>query len=828
MFTWKLFYSELIRAILPYRNRQGELIQILRDIKAKGLFTVSLEDKDKKGKIIPLSVIDPFTFFANFNRGLTTENNKTILGAIKNSFSLKSDVPEDFNALPVVNSRQSWFFPYQYERKPGDINALWDLAENCIEHGPEQLDQKLFKRCLGINTIGPAKLTMGLFWLNPEKYLPLDSHTVAYLRNKGTVIKSEYDLPLSAYVDIINDVSKKLGKDFTKISYDAYGSPKKQYWAGGIQWGDISKLGEFVAGNYWQIGWPKDTNNRSGQRFWKLIEKINVGDEFALKSYGGSHDLTVHYIGEVVGKDADKGIVRLERLDRPSHKRDAPRGPGAGNWQGTLLEVKRPDVIAKVFGIDNSDDTGKTDKSPKTDSTNNTTKAKRPDIPLNLILYGPPGTGKTYRMTEELAPKFTTEGVIQTETEFLWEKVSGLTWWQVIALVLLDIGPARVPAINGHKLIKAKDAIMAQQNCRAMIWAMLQSHTVEDCPNVNYSNRNFPLLFSKEENGIWNIDVVLVKNDAPELLKIKEEIDGFKEIPITARRYQFVTFHQSYSYEDFVEGIRPVTSDDEEGAISYKVQDGIFKHMVNRAMTDPTNFYALFIDEINRANISKVFGELITLVEDDKRMKWNGADGKWEGGIQVKLPYTHAQNPAAPLFGVPENLYIIGTMNTADRSIAILDTALRRRFEFEEIMPDSEILAKEGNQFIKEGEVEIDLVKLLETMNRRIEFLYDREHQIGHSYLLKINSFDDLKQVFLKQIIPLLQEYFYDDWEKIQIVFADLEEGNLDKVIDTAIIKSRDPADNDYIAKVTDQDIEKRLYSVNKELKPESIRKIYR
>jgi len=246
-------------------------------------------------------------------------------------------------------------------------------------------------------------------------------------------------------------------------------------------------------------------------------------------------------------------------------------------------------------------------------------------------------------------------------------------------------------------------------------------------------------------------------------------------------------------------------------------------------MADPTNFYALFIDEINRANISKVFGELITLVEEDKRMTWNSAEGKWEGGIQVKLPYTHAQNPATPLFGIPSNLYIVGTMNTADRSIAILDTALRRRFDFEEIMPDSKVIIKEGNQFIEEGEVEIDLVQLMDTMNRRIEYLYDREHQIGHSYFLNIKSYEDLKNIFLNRIIPLLQEYFYDDWEKIQIVFADLEEKDPEKVRKNAIIQWRDKefASDKYLNSVTDQDIEKRLYEVTKDLEPESIRKIY-
>ena len=169
-----------------------------------------------------------------------------------------------------------------------------------------------------------------------------------------------------------------------------------------------------------------------------------------------------------------------------------------------------------------------------------------------------------------------------------------------------------------------------------------------------------------------------------------------------------------------------------------------------RKTTERKNF-VLILDEINRGNIARIFGELITLVEESRRI--GRADE-----TKVTLPYSGEE------FGVPENLYLIGTMNTADRSIALLDTALRRRFEFVEMMPDSSLLDREV--------AEVHLGSLLDAMNERIRFLRDREHQIGHTYFLEVRGLDGLRKVFQKQILPLLQEYFYDDWAKIAAVLG--------------------------------------------------------
>lgn len=238
-------------------------------------------------------------------------------------------------------------------------------------------------------------------------------------------------------------------------------------------------------------------------------------------------------------------------------------------------------------------------------------------------------------------------------------------------------------------------------------------------------------------------------------------------------RISFTTFHQSYGYEEFIEGIKPNLSnssaeknsegnkpnlsDNSEKKISYKIAEGVFKKCCEEARGKSGN-YVFIIDEINRGNISKIFGELITLIEDSKR------EGEPEA-MSVILPYSKKN------FSVPKNVYILGTMNTADRSISLMDTALRRRFEFVEMMPDEDLL----EEVVVEEDINIH--EMLKIMNQRIEVLYDREHTLGHAFFMPLNNeekatIDKLASIFKNKIIPLLQEYFYEDYEKIMLVLG--------------------------------------------------------
>ncbi len=236
-----------------------------------------------------------------------------------------------------------------------------------------------------------------------------------------------------------------------------------------------------------------------------------------------------------------------------------------------------------------------------------------------------------------------------------------------------------------------------------------------------------------------------------------EYMSRFADPGASTPRYDFVTFHQSYSYEDFVEGIKPVLSRNVEDSLRYEIKPGIFKTMVQRALADPDHEFAILIDEISRGNVANIFGELITLIEEDKRK------GK-ANELSAMLPYS------GDLFVVPPNLHIIGAMNTADRSVEALDTALRRRFMFIAFRPKPEMIEQPAG-------LAVDLQKLLTIINLRIERLLDKDHCIGHSYFMGLidcsNPLDGLREVFANKIIPLLEEYFYGEPGKIGMILGE-------------------------------------------------------
>ncbi|WP_421684378.1 AAA domain-containing protein [Stutzerimonas urumqiensis] len=433
-----------------------------------------------------------------------------------------------------------------------------------------------------------------------------------------------------------------------------------------------------------------------------------------------------------------------------------------------VLETERPGLWPDQLRedpVEHGDDSDE-DETPESD-------AVRP--PINRVYYGPPGTGKTYELSKLLKREYeqamTSVSKEEWQNQFVGEKVVGLTWWEAAAAALYHLGgKASVDTLLDHPFVRAiASAKSANKSVRNTVWGALQYHTIESSETVKMSKRMAPAVFDKLPDSSW----ILAgdwKDAAADLKRLVDEYDAGPPSAEYIKRYSFVTFHQSYGYEEFVEGLRPVLDGDTAtGEIQYEIRAGAFKDLCRKARSAPDQQFAMVIDEINRGNISKIFGELITLIEADKR---EGA----ANAVSVTLPYSGES------FSVPANVDIIGTMNTADRSLALLDTALRRRFEFVPVMPDArdEPGAPLAGLRVSLGEQVIDVPRILDAINQRVEVLYDRDHCIGHAYFSALAQVPDgderfvaLQQVFSTRILPLLEEYFFEDWQKIRLVLAD-------------------------------------------------------
>jgi len=757
-FSWVPAFRALAEAVLDYEARQPELIQILAQLKEEGVPITGLQDRLGGGELAPLEVIDPFTLFASFNRGITDQHRLRIIAKLCERMGLEVDQPADFDGVPVVNNQSTWFYSWKYERGEDDIRTLWALARAAVTGDVNAIAPDLFQKALEVKLVGMAKLTVGLYWLNPEAFLPCDKNTLAALPSLGVQGEPK---DYAAYRDALRTVRLSDRRSFPEISYWAYmrnPEPRTRYWAGGF--GRQSRLKEFIEGSFWSVNYKQDDPRKSGKRVWGLLGEIRIGDRLAIKGFGGKNDLSVHFVGEVTGIDMDAPRIDLMRLDVPLYKGKAPKGRGAGQWFNTLLEVKRPQDIDLVFG--------------------GLTPAPQPTAPgENRILYGPPGTGKTYALRGRFMGGFEDEKGGHDAVNIDEELAGTLTWFQAAALALHDLGePTGVQELRHHPLVQAH---YSQRGVRtpvnAFLWNTLQAHTVDESETVNYKQRTAPQIVDKRPDGRWEF----VREIPDDLLALAEDVLPKRDPvqPIRQRRHVFVTFHQSYSYEDFVEGIRPgVTGSDEEGErLVYRRVNGVFKRAciaaIRQAGFDGTLHefcelspeeratklanapgYAVFIDEINRGNIAQILGELITLLEADKRL---GAENE----LIVTLPYSQER------FGVPRNLHVIGTMNTADRSVEALDTALRRRFQFQECPPDPSVVDVDV-----EG---VSIARMLATMNTRLQRLYDRDHLIGHAYFIPLKregTIPRLREIFVRQVLPLLQEYFYDDWGKIGLVLG--------------------------------------------------------
>lgn len=758
-FTWVETHKQLATKLLEYRNDQQKLINILQDIDID-----ALADKPSKNESTNLCEIDPFTFFCYiYKHG--EERNLEILRQIAEIFSVT--IPEDILGVPSVNPQKVWLFPYKYDRNNNEINRLWELYLAVLNN---QVSNIMFNDILTIKNIGKAKLTQALFMVNPEQFFPVNKISIPYLENNLNINSNfnDYD----TYIVLLDEIKNKTIDPFYQISYDAWtwnqslkrkvgSSENKKYWvySPGEQaylWDDVSKNNIIV------LGWDYigDLNRYHNKNEIKEAIQKKLPDKIPRHSTNANFDFKFNMsIGDMVfvkkGQNECLGCGVIQSDYFYDDSRDEYKKCRNIKWiTKGLWKTKANLGIKTLTDITNNIDLiNKLNELLGITSHNhiyNTEKHIMNTYPLNVIFYGPPGTGKTYHSilrAAEIVENKTIKNYQEAKEIFnknLHDQIEFITFHQNYSYedFIQGLRPDIDNASNSLYFIK-KDGIFKKIADRA--YKNLKSLT--------------------NENVLLPFDEILIDYLQP--LSIGNEI----EVKMKMTSYfiydatdQTIYFKKNNGNNQHSISINTLKKMYEEG-INTVIKGGLapyYNPLLNillekgkqKNISSDVKIrknYVLIIDEINRANISRVFGELITLIEVDKRFDIYSKQDNDRLTIEATLP-------SGDKFVVPSNLYIIGTMNTADKSIALLDIALRRRFEFEPMYPIYSISHNGKEQLVNNSEI-------LSIINKQIIKLKGYDFQIGHSYFMD-NSLDFI-DMMNKKIIPLLLEYFMNDEKEV-------------------------------------------------------------
>lgn len=604
---------------------------------------------------------------------------------------------------------------------------------------------------------------------------------------------------------------KILAQDILYSTLDLQKGLGRSYWRVGTSDGSSNYWETMMHNNYISIGWQEigDLNEHDIQDKKDILKLLNNQGYYKSDKKVGSRkagEILVFYseikegdiilaqdgskvlgIGEVTGEygyDSSQPFSHFKRVKWKVHNPDLKNSEGL---RTTVYKITQPDTIHQVDLL-------------LSQHLNEVRMTKE----LNQILYGPPGTGKTYSTLNKALDicGVNIEGLERQEVKAKFENLvdSGqvvfTTFHQSMTYedFVEGIKPIE-PEKEGDPVIYRVEEGIFRRICIEAAFSLAKEDESASTENVldfslaydqfiqelseKLSSEDQVELMTKNGgkvivDGISSQGNISVKHiggtrtytiSKSRLTKLQSGIENLDDVSNINDEFRaIIGGSNSSAYWAVLKAIRskqqPAGTRKDLRKYSWDDKVQVVKSLKKEDYKDKTGEpYVLIIDEINRGNVSQIFGELITLIEPDKRL------GNPEA-IQVQLPYSK------DWFGVPPNVYIIGTMNTADRSVEALDTALRRRFSFFEMAPDTDLINTEGR--LENGVIEgIHLSNVLELMNKRIEKLLDKDHMIGHSYFLSVKDLDSLKSAFQNRVIPLLQEYFFGDYGKIGLVIGE-------------------------------------------------------
>lgn len=816
-FEWINFYSEFATKLLEFKDNRAELISDIQS--AYSAINMKLPKLESEDSIID---IDPFTVFGLFNKGITNANRIAILESFATVFNIKSKVPDKFDGIPVLNNLKATYYGFKDERQAADIDNLWGLYESAINlaEKDDAANREIFTKWydtvhdqLGIRW----NITMGLYWIRPYEFINLDS------RNRWFIVDPD-NMP----VEFVNSVKKKLNK----VPYAA------EYLAIKDACLHALKDGNYEYKNYPELSYrawivSEQVNQEKAEAKGKKSSKAAFLRWFApliqsLRDLGGSGTPA-----EARAKIIENEQLSEDEINETRGKNNVNKFENEVAFARNYL-VNAGYIDKSVYGIWTLTEAGKSvemtsemasdifknvlSSSPSKQGKNIAALADEDVHTVRYWLYAP---GEGSCMWDE----FYTSGIMAIgwgeigdlstfdskdamkikmreviDESLSYKNAAHATWQFANEMKIGDI----VFVKKGMHQIIGRGVVMSDyeyddtrddeyKNIRQVDWthngewphpgqavmktltditsytdyveklnSLFEDETEEDAEDVektypSYTKEDFlSEVFMPEEeyeklSGILRIKKNIILQGAPGVGKtfaakrIAFSMMGVKDV----ERVMMVQFHQSYSYEDFIMGFRPSTD-------GFELKRGAFYNFCKKAEIDGDNDYFFIIDEINRGNLSKIFGELFMLIENDKR------------GVSLQLLYSDEK------FSVPKNIYIIGMMNTADRSLAMLDYALRRRFAFFEIKPGFTTDGFREYRMSLENEKFDKLIACVESLNNVIsndESLGDG-FCIGHSYFCNLlpDTIDDqvLSGIVEYELIPLLKEYWFDEPTKVK------------------------------------------------------------
>ena len=694
-YRWVDFYMELASALLKYKNNRNELISILKTIFSDARMNFPFKEKGKE----VYEDICPFTVFGSFNKGITNANRIALLEQFAKQFSIKAAVPTEFDGIPVVMNLSAWFFAYKENRGEHDIDNLWDLLEKAIAYSDEASTDNKNAFIAAYDIVTKQKMikwniTMGLYWARPYTFINLDSTNRAFI--------TDVDNMPHYFTAIFSDINKGLpdGRNYlfmceqaknalNQKDYEYHSFPELSYFA----WknSQLDKTEETTASTV-------DSNIKE-TNYWIYSpgDNASMWDEFYKSGIMGIGWDDVTDLKGFSSKEEIKDYMKKVYDPSYSYKNNAHC-----LWQ-FANEIKVGDVIFVKKGMH---------------------KIIGKGIVTSDYIYD------TSRSTYKHIRK------VDWQNKGEWEHPG-----QAVMKTLTNISayPDYVQKLLALFAEDTSEEVSEQKEIKYPLYSK------DDFLNEVYMDEDTYNTLTELLEAKYNV----ILQGAPGVGKtfaakrLAYSIMGQKD----TSRVAMVQFHQSYSYEDFIQGYRPSKD-------GFELVNGAFYKFCKEAEEDNERPYFFIIDEINRGNLSKILGELMMLIEKDKR------------GEKIKLLYSNEW------FTVPQNVRIIGMMNTADRSLALMDYALRRRFAFFDFAP---AFSSEGfkNYLSEKDSPKLEkLIAAVESLNSTIstdESLGDG-FRIGHSYFCTDDEVTDewLKSVVEYEVIPLIKEYWFDEPTKVR------------------------------------------------------------